>query len=123
MGLFLAKEYIKNEGLSEAKGLPLEYKGSRITLEQNVRFVCPDDEYLELAYTGDELKVTYGNNDHLTINCSNGTLTFSFNETEKVSTDKRSITYPLTMVVSNVKIIRLTDKSQDIISRLMEYRD
>jgi hypothetical protein len=27
------------------------------------------------------------------------------------------------MVVSNVKIIRLTDKSQDIISRLMEYRD
>jgi hypothetical protein len=123
MGLFLAKEYIKNEGLSEAKDLPLEYKDSRITLEQNVRFVCPDDEYIELAYTGDEIKVTYGNNDHLTINCFNGTLTFSFNETEKVSTDKRSITYPLTMVVSNVKIIRLTHKSQDIISRLMEYRD
>jgi len=123
MGLFLAKEYIKNENLSEAKGLPLEYKGSRITLEANVRFVCPDDDYIELEYTGDEIKVTHGNNNHLTVNCSNGTLTFSFNETEKVSTDKRSITYPLTMVVSNVKIIRLTDKSQDIISRLMEYRD
>ena len=123
MGLFLAKEYIKNENLPEPKGLPLEYKDSRITLEQNVRFVCPDDEYLELAYTGDEIKVTYGNNDHLTVNSSNGTLTFSFNETGKVSTDRRSITYPLTMVVSNVKIIRSTDKSQDIISRLMEYRD
>jgi len=123
MGLFLAKEYIKNENPPEPKGLPLEYKGSKITLEANVRFVCPDDEYLELMYTEDEIKVTYGNNDYLKMNCSNGTLTFSLIETEKLSTDRRSITYPLTMVVSNVKIIRLTDKSQDIISRLMEYRD
>jgi hypothetical protein len=123
MGLFLAKEYIKNENLPGSKGIPLEYKGSRITLETNVRFVCPDDKYIELLYTEDEIKVTHGNNDRLMMYCSDGILTFSFIETEKKSTDRTSITYPLTMVVSSVKIIRLTDKSQDIISRLMEYRD
>ena len=123
MGLFLAKEYIKNENLPGPKSIPLEYKGSRITLETNVRFICPDDKYIELLYTEDEIKVTHGNNDRLMMYCSDGILTFSFIETGKKSTDRTSITYPLTMVVSSVKIIRLTDKSEDIISRLMEYRD
>jgi hypothetical protein len=109
MGLFLAKEYIKTESLTVVKGLPLEYNGSTIRLEEGIRFLCPDDEYIELAYSGDEIKVTYGNNDRLMMNCSNGTLIFSFIETDKVSTDRRSITYPLTMLVSNVKIMRLTN--------------
>jgi len=122
MGLFLAKEYIKSEHLG-GEGLLLDYMGTIVSLEKNVRFICPDDEYIELLYTEDEIKVTYGNNDRLMVNCSSGILTFSFIETEKKSTDRTSITYPLTMVVSNVKIIRLTDKSQHIISRLMEYRD
>jgi len=109
MGLFLAKEYIKTESLPVPKVLPLEYNDTTVTLEEGIRFLCPDDEYIELAYSGDEIKVIYGNNDRLMANCSNGILTFTFIETDKVSTDRRSITYPLTMVVSSVKIIRLTN--------------
>lgn len=112
MGLFLAKEYIRNEGHPEIKGLPLEYRGSTVTLEEDVRFLCPDDDYIELRYTGDEIKVTYGNNDRMMVTCSNGALIFTFIKTEKESTDRRSIIYPLTMVVSDVKIILLTENEE-----------
>jgi hypothetical protein len=107
MGLFLAKEYIKNEGLQEGRGLPLEYRGSRFRLEEGVRFLCPDDDYIELRYTGDEIKVTYGNNDSLMMNCVNGTLTLTFIKTDKENSDNRSMIYPLTMVVSDIKILRV----------------
>ena len=114
MGLFLAKEYIKNEVHLEKKSLPLEYNGSTIRFEEGVQFLCPDDKYIELKYTGDEIKVSYGNNDRLMVNCLNGSLNFSFIKTDKESTDRRSIIYPLTMAVSDVKMVVLTEN---------EYKD
>ena len=100
MGLFLAKEYIKNE----KRGLPLEYRGIRITLQQNEQYLCPENEYIELIYTGDEIKISYGNNERLIINASNGKLSLKFTETDKKSTDKRTFIYPLTTVVSEVNL-------------------
>ena len=127
MGLVLAKEYIKNEDTRRHKTIPLEYRGVIYNLNVNERFFCPDNDYIEFSYTGDEIKVFYGNNERLMISCVNGILTFTFAKTDKQSKERQHITYPLTIAVSSIVMILHSeegyDKSDTAISRLMEYRD
>lgn len=127
MGLFLAKEYIRNEALSKEKGIPLHYNDQIHILKKDERFVCSDDTFIEFIYTGDELKISYGNEDRLVVNNVNGTLTFTIIETKKESKGRQNITYPLTMSFSNIRVIKYTEKEYEegnvIMSRYLEYRD
>lgn len=127
MGLFLAKEYIRNEKISTEEGIPVHYKDKIHTLKTDERFVCVDDEFLEILYTGDEIKITYGNRDRVTVNNVNGKLTFTIIKTND-SKDKIFLTYPLTMAFSVIHLITYTEKEYDnlgsvIMSRYMEYKD
>lgn len=128
MGLFLAKEYIKNENIPENKGIPLYYNDKLHILKRNEWFLCVDDDFLEFVYTGDELKISYGNQDRLIVNNINGTLIFTVVETNEESKTKQHIVYPLTMTFSAIRIIKYTEKeyqnSKDtIMAQYLEYRD
>ena len=128
MGLFLAKEYIKNESISEVKGVPLHYNNKVHILKKDERFICVDDEFLEITYTGDELKISYGNEDRLLVNNINGILTFTVIDTPEQSKDRTYLVYPLTMQFSSVRIIKYTEKEYEnsrdtTMSRYLEYRD
>ena len=128
MGLFLAKEYIKNESLSEEKGIPLHYKDKVHILKKDERFFCVDDDFLEFIYTGDELKISYGNQDRLLVNNINGTVTFTVIETSEQSKDRIHLTYPLTMTFSAIRLVKYNEKEYDelggvIMARYLEYRD
>lgn len=128
MGLFLAKEYIKNESLSDEKGIPLHYNDRVHILKKDERFIYSDDTFLEFEYTGDELKVSYGNEDRLVVNNINGTLTFTLIKTNQDSKSKQDITYPLTMSFSAISLVKYTEKQYQeqgsvIMSRYLEYRD
>ena len=128
MGLFLAKEYIKNENLSEVKGIPLHYKDKVHILKKDERFFWADDDFLEITYTGDELKISYGNQDRLLVNNINGILTFTVIETSEQSKDRIHLTYPLTMTFSAIRLLKYSEKEYDelggvIMARYLEYRD
>lgn len=128
MGLFLAKEYIKNESLSEEKGIPLHYKDRVHILKKDERFFCVDDDFLEFIYTGDELKISYGNQDRILVNNLNGTLVFTVIETSEQSKDRQYITYPLTMAFSAIRLLKYTEKEYEeegsvVMKRYLEYRD
>jgi hypothetical protein len=128
MGLFLAKEYIRNEKISEEKGIPLHYKDRVHILKKDERFICSDDAFLEFSYTGDELKISYGNEDRLMVNNINGTLTFTIIETIDQSKDRINLTYPLTMTFSAIRVVKYTEKeyqnSKDtFMAQYLEYRD
>lgn len=128
MGLFLAKQYIKNETLSEEKGIPLHYKDRVHMLKKEERYICSDDDFLEFIYTGDELKISYGNQDRFLVNNVNGTLTFTLIETNQVSKNRTNLTYPLTMSFSAIRVLKYTEKEYEedgavIMSRYLEYRD
>ncbi len=128
MGLFLAKEYIKNESLPEVKGIPLNYKDKVHILKRDERFFCADDKFLEFIYTGDEIKISYGNEDRLLVNNINGTLIFTVIETNQESKDRKYLIYPLTMPFSSIRLIKYTEteyeNSRDtLMSRYLEYRD
>jgi len=128
MGLFLAKEYIKNENLSEVKGIPLHYKDKVHILKKDERFLCADDDFLEITYTGDELKISYGNEDRLLVNNINGILTFTLIESSEQCKDRKYLIYPLTMPFSSTRIIKYTEKEYEnsrdtMMSRYLEYRD
>lgn len=128
MGLFLAKEYIKNETLSDEKGIPLHYNDRVHILKKDERFIYSDDKFLEFVYTGDELKITYGNQDRLLVNNVNGTLTFTLIETSEASKSKQHIVYPLTMSFSAIRLVKYSEKEYEqeggvIMSRYLEYRD
>jgi hypothetical protein len=125
MGLFLAKEYIKSEHSSD---IPLQYKNKLLYLRKNERFFCVDDDFIELMYTGDEIKITYGNRDRLVFNNISGVLIFTVIKGLEESTDKQHITYPLTMPFSSVSIMTYTEEEYEnsrdkIMSRYLEYRD
>ena len=128
MGLFLAKEYIKNENLSDEKGVPLHYKDKVHILKKNERFICSDDDFLEFAYTGDELKISYGNQDRLLVNNVNGTLTFTVIEGNQESKGRQHLIYPLTMTFSAIRVVKYTEREYglrggEIMARYLEYRD
>jgi len=128
MGLFLAKVYIKNENISEEKGIPLHYKDKVHILKKDERFFCLDDNFLEFIYTGDELKITYGNQDRFLVNNVNGTLTFTVIETNQESKGRQHLIYPLTMTFSAINLVRYTEKEYEemggsIMARYLEYRD
>ena len=128
MGLFLAKEYIKNESLSEEKGIPLHYKDKVHILKKDERFFCVDDDFLEFIYTGDELKISYGNQDRILLNNLNGTLVFTVIETSEQSKDRQYITYPLTMAFSAIRVLKYNEKEYEeegsvVMKRYLEYRD
>jgi hypothetical protein len=128
MGLFLAKEYIKNENLSEVKGIPLHYKDKVHILKKDERFFCVDDDFLEITYTGDELKISYGNKDRLLVNNVNGIISFTVIETSEQSNDRIHLTYPLTMTFSTIRLIKYSETEYDelggvIMARYLEYRD
>ena len=128
MGLFLAKEYIKNETLSDEKGIPLHYNDKLHILKKDERFIYSDDTFLELVYTGDEIKITYGNEDRLLVNNINGTVTFTVIETKQESKGKQDITYPLTMSFSAIRLVKYSEKEYEqeggvSMSRYLEYRD
>lgn len=128
MGLFLAKEYIKNESVSGEKVIPLYYKDRIHVLRKEERFICSDDDFLEFVYTGDELKITYGNQDRLLVNNLNGTLTFTVIETNQGSKTRQNITYPLTITFSAIRVVKYTEKEYEeeggvIMARYLEYRD
>ena len=110
MGLFLAKEYIRNEKISEEKGIPLHYKDRVHILKKDERFICSDDDFLEFEYTGDELKISYGNEDRLMVNNINGTLRFTIIETADQSKNRINLTYPLTMTFSAIRVVKYTEK-------------
>ena len=113
MGLFIAKEYIRNEKITEEKGIPLEYKGKIYILKKNETFHCADDIFLEFEYTGDELKISYGNEDRLMVNNINGTLSFTLIQTREPSKGRRHITYPLTMSFSAIEVLKYTEKEYE----------
>jgi len=126
MGLFLAKEYIKNERITEDKGIPLHYNGKVHILKKNEHFSCSDNEFFE--YTGDELKIKYGNNDRVLVNNLNGTVTFTVITIGEQSKGWKDITYPLTMSFSAIRLLRYTEKEYNemggvIMARYLEYRD
>ena len=128
MGLFLAKEYIKNESLKEATGIPLHYKNNISLLRTNERFHCADDEFIELTYTGDEIKITYGNQDRIMFNNINGMLIFMIIGGLDESKYTQNITYPLTMSFSSMCLMKYTEKEYEnsrntVLSRYLEYRD
>jgi len=125
MGLFLAKHYIKNENLSDEKGIPLHYKDKVHILKKNEHFICSDDDFLEFIYTGDELKITYGNQDRLLVNNVNGTLSFTVIEGNQESKSKKHLIYPLTMTFSAIHLVKYREKKYklEIMARYMEYRD
>ena len=128
MGLFLAKEYIRNEKISEEKGIPLHYKDRVHILKKDERFICSDDDFLEFEYTGDELKISYGNEDRLMVNNINGTLRFTIIETADQSKNRINLTYPLTMTFSAIRVVKYTEKeyqnSKDtFMAQYLEYRD
>lgn len=128
MGLFLAKEYIKSENSSEENSIPLHYNNKISLLRKNERFFCVDDDFIELMYTGDEIKITYGNRDRLIFNNINGMLIFMVIQGLDESKDRQYITYPLTMAFSSMCIMKYSEQeyknSRDsIMSRYLEYRD
>jgi hypothetical protein len=127
MGLFLAKEYIKNESLNTEHSISLDYKNKMYMLKINEHFFCSDDDFLEVMYTGDEIKITYGNHDRIVINNINGTLSFSIIETREESKDRTHLTYPLTMAVSGIRLIKYTEEDYESknspIARYLEYKD
>ena len=128
MGLFLAKEYIRNETITDEKGIPLHYDGKVHILKKNEHFICVDDSFLVFEYTGDELKISYGNKDRLIVNNVNGTLSFTVIQTHEPSKGPQHITYPLTMSFSAIEIVRYTEKEYEeagglIMARYLEYRD
>jgi hypothetical protein len=128
MGLFLAKEYIKNENLSEVKGIPLHYKDKVHILKKDERFLCADDDFLEITYTGDELKISYGNEDRLLVNNINGILTFTLIESSEQCKDRKYLIYPLTMPFSTIRLLKYSETEYDelggvIMARYLEYRD
>ena len=128
MGLFLAKEYIKNERITEDKGIPLHYNGKINILKRNERFLCVDDDFLEFIYTGDELKISYGNQDRILVNNLNGTLVFTIIETSEQSKDRQYITYPLTMAFSAIRVLKYSESEYEeegsvVMKRYLEYRD
>ena len=128
MGLFLAKEYIKNENLSEVKGIPLHYKDKVHILKKDERFLCADDDFLEITYTGDELKLSYGNEDRLLVNNINGILTFTLIESSEQCKDRKYLIYPLTMPFSTIRLLKYSETEYDelggvIMARYLEYRD
>lgn len=128
MGLFLAKEYIRNETITDEKGIPLHYNDRVHILKKDERFIYSDDKFIEFVYTGDELNIAYGNQDRLLVNNVNGTLTFTVIETSEESKAKQNITYPLTMSFSAIRVVKYTEKEYEdqggvIMSRYLEYRD
>ena len=128
MGLFLAKEYIKTESLSEENGIPLHYNNKISLLKKNERFFCVEDDFIELMYSGDEIKITYGNKDRLTFNNINGMLIFMIIQSLDESKGRQDITYPLTMPFSSICIMKYTEEEYEnskdtIMSRYLEYRD
>ena len=113
MGLFIAKEYIRNEKIIEDKRIPLDYKGNIQLLKKNEHFICADDEFLEFEYTGDELKISYGNEDRLMVNNINGTLSFTVIEAYEPSKGRQHITYPLTMPFSAIEVVIYSEKEYE----------
>jgi len=128
MGLFLAKEYIKSETLSEEDSIPLHYNNKISLLKKNERFFCVEDDFIELMYSGDEIKITYGNKDRIMFNNINGMLIFMVIQSSDESNGRQDITYPLTMSFSSICIMKYTEKEYEnsrdtIMSRYLEYRD
>ena len=128
MGLFLAKEYIRNEKISDEKGIPLHYKGKVHMLKKGEHFICSDDDFLEFIYTGDELNISYGNEERFLVNNINGTLTFTVIETNEQSKGRKHLIYPLTMSFSAIRVLKYTEKEYEedgavIMARYLEYRD
>jgi len=128
MGLFLAKEYLKGETKICGSDIPLQYNDTIHMLKKNERYICPDDRYIEVMYTGDELKITYGNKTRLMFNSINGTLLFTIISSNQKSDNKQHTIYPLTMVFSRIRIIHYTEEEYEestgtIMARYLEYRD
>jgi hypothetical protein len=127
MGLFIAKEYIKNENTVE-NSVPLYYDNKLHMLKKDERFICTKDEFLEFVYTGDEIKITYGNEDRLMVNNVCGTLIFTVIEGNKESKFTTNMIYPLTMIFSSIKILKIKETDYENpgsvnMSRYLEYRD
>lgn len=102
MGLFLAKQYIE----TEKKGITIHYKDKTFVLNKGERYLCADDDFLELIYTGDEIKITHGNQDHLSFNSKDTTLIFTIIETDEESTYRTNVIFPLTLEFSDIRVIK-----------------
>jgi len=102
MGLIFAKYYLKNtEATNE---LPMHYKGSIHKLKMNERFFFPDDDYVEVTFTGNEIKIIHGNEDYIETSLVNGRLTFRIVENIKDSYDRKTLLYPLPHGYSSIYI-------------------
>ena len=126
MGLFLAKEYIKTE--NKQTHIPLVYNKVTRNLKLGERYFFPDDDYMEIFYSGDEIKFTHGNEERIVTSIQNGALFFNVIETMADSFDRRSIIYPLTHLCTQVHVQKFTEQEYQkslntILGRYMEYRD
>lgn len=106
MGLFLAKQYIE----TEKKGITIHYKDKSLVLNKDERYLCPDDDFLELIYTGDEIKITHGNQDRLIVNSVDNSLVFTIIETNEESTYRNDVIFPLTLKFSEIRVIKQVEK-------------
>lgn len=128
MGLFLAKEYIKSEKKTDDVPFVLHYNGSTRILKRGERYFFPDDDFLEIIYTGDEINFTYCSEERFVSKYENNILTFTVIESITDKFERKNIVYPLMDSCSAVHVIRYSSKEyensrKNVLTRYMEYRD
>ena len=126
MGLSLAKLYIKNETTS--KDFLVHYNGISWTLKPGQRYFFPDDDFLEIIYTIDEVNFTYSSGEDILTKYTNGELHFTLIENVIDNLERKSVVYPLQKNCKSVHVNRVSEKEykkskNTILSRYMEYRD
>jgi len=126
MGLTLAKLYLNNE--KSAKDFLVHYNGISWTLKPGQRYFFPDDDYLEIIYTGDEINFTYNGGERLLTNYIDDILHFSLIDSLTENFERKSILYPLKKNCKCIYVGRISEKdyrkaNKNILARYMEYRD
>lgn len=126
MGLIFAKHYLKN--MDANNQMPMHYQDKIYMLKINEIFLFNDDDYLEVTYTGDEIKLSYRNEDYIETTNVNGKITFKVIESVKNDYNRKSMIYPLSNGCSSICIERYTVEDykklkNSTLSLYMEYRD
>lgn len=126
MGLTLAKLYLKSE--KKNNDFLVHYNGISWTLKPDVRYFFPDDDYLEIIYSGDEINFTYNGGERLLTNYIDDILHFTLVESLTENFERKTIMYPLKKNCKNIYVGRVSEKdyrksNKNILERYMEYRD
>lgn len=126
MGLILAKLYLKSE--KKGKEFLVHYNGISWTLKPGQRYFFPNDDFLEIIYSGDEIDFTYNGGERLVTNFVNETLHFTLIDSLTDNFQRKSIMYPLQKNCKSIYVERISEKdyrksNNNILERYMEYRD